>query len=283
MASRRFTVDLAKKKKFLDFILQMPKLHVPDAMKLAMFSDEDIADFGLRRFLQRALPGDTVKAMKAQLAGVPPATDRDQQHDQRKKRSVDETVLVTDLLSTTMDQLVAAAAKEPTTRGSPPTMATPSQTTTSSSSSSSSAMKRKRKQIRNRLYYSKKKARASSPSVDLDITPPPVNSNQLVTLANAATTLAAAATTLATAATTLFFSSDAAWALNANGTKRTPSARSVAKHRQVMPAVDSILSAGNAVQQGALLRAVTDHPLMASARKMAHVKSSKEAACRTTK
>jgi hypothetical protein len=60
-----------------------------------------------------------------------------------------------------------------------------------------------------------------------------------VTLANAATTLAAAATTLATAATALF-SSDAAWALNANGTKRTPSARSVAKHRQVMPAVVSM-------------------------------------------
>jgi hypothetical protein len=147
MASRRFTVDLAKKKKFLDFILQMPKLRVPDAMKLAMFSDKDIADLGLRRFLQRALPGGTVQAMKAQLAGVPPATDRDQRHDQRKKRSVDETVLVTDLLSTTMDQLVATAAKEPTTRGSPPTMATPpSQTTTSSSSSSSAAaMKRKRK------------------------------------------------------------------------------------------------------------------------------------------
>ncbi len=98
-----------------------------------------------------------------------------------------------------------------------------------------------------------------------------------MTLANAAATLAAAATTLATAATALF-SSDAAWALNDNGTKRTPSARSVAKHRQVMPAVDSILSAGNAIQQGALLRAITDHPLMASARKMAHIKSSKEAA-----
>jgi hypothetical protein len=36
MASRQLTVDLAKKKKFL-FILQMPKLRVPDAMKLAMF------------------------------------------------------------------------------------------------------------------------------------------------------------------------------------------------------------------------------------------------------
>jgi hypothetical protein len=53
MASRRFTVDPAKKKKFLNFILQMPKLHVPDAMKLAMFSNEDIADLRLRRFLQR--------------------------------------------------------------------------------------------------------------------------------------------------------------------------------------------------------------------------------------
>ncbi len=41
MASRRFTVDPAKKKKFLNFILQMPKLRVPDAMKLAMFSDKD--------------------------------------------------------------------------------------------------------------------------------------------------------------------------------------------------------------------------------------------------
>jgi hypothetical protein len=156
MASRQFTVDLVKKKKFLDFILQMPKLRFPDAMKLAMFSNEDIADLGLPRFLQRALPGGTVQAMKAHLAGVPPAPDRDQRHDQSKKWSVDKTVSVTDLLYTTMDQLVAAAAKEPTTRGSPPTMTTPSQTTTPSSSAAA-AMKRKRKQIRNRLYYSKKR------------------------------------------------------------------------------------------------------------------------------
>ena len=63
MASRQFTVNLAKKKKFLNFILQMPKLRVPDAMKLAMFSDEDIADLGLRRFLQRALPGGMVRCV----------------------------------------------------------------------------------------------------------------------------------------------------------------------------------------------------------------------------
>jgi hypothetical protein len=72
MASRRFTIDPAKKKKFLNFILQMPKLHVPDAMKLAMFSNKDITDLGLRRFLQRALLGGTVKAMKMHLGAFHP-------------------------------------------------------------------------------------------------------------------------------------------------------------------------------------------------------------------
>jgi hypothetical protein len=83
MASRWFTVDPAKKKKFLNFILQMPKLRVLDAMKLAMFSDEDIADLGLRRFLQRALPGGTVKAMKAHLgAFLPPKPLPPSRHNQ---------------------------------------------------------------------------------------------------------------------------------------------------------------------------------------------------------
>jgi hypothetical protein len=49
-----------------------------------MFSDKDIADLGLRRFLQRALPGGTVQAMKAHLAGVPPAPDCNQRHTNAK-------------------------------------------------------------------------------------------------------------------------------------------------------------------------------------------------------
>ncbi len=151
MASRRFTVDPAKKKKFLNFILQMPKLRVPDAMKLVMFSDEDIADLGLRRFLQCALPGGTVKAMKAHLGAFllpePPPPSR---HDQCQKRSVYELVAaspkaatepVDDLLFTKMDQLVTTATK-PATRGSLPAMALPSQ-----------SLAKKRKQIINHLYY----------------------------------------------------------------------------------------------------------------------------------
>jgi hypothetical protein len=124
MASRQFTVDPAKKKKFLNFILQMPKLRVPDAMKLAMFSNEDIADLGLRHFLQRALPGGTVKAMKVQLgAFFLPEPPPPSHQDQCQKRLVNELVAasskaatkpVDDLLSTKIDQLVAAATESAT-------------------------------------------------------------------------------------------------------------------------------------------------------------------------
>jgi hypothetical protein len=80
MKSRRFTFDPAKLKKFLNVMLQAPKPRVPDAMKLANFSDEDIADLSLRCFLQRSLPGGTIKAMTAHLVGLlplkPPPPDR---------------------------------------------------------------------------------------------------------------------------------------------------------------------------------------------------------------
>ena len=60
--------------------------------------------------------------------------------------------------------------------------------------------------------------------------------------------------------TTTTLCSDDYWALNAHGTMRTPLAQRIAKCRQVKPVVDSILCAGNAVQQGALFRGVLDHP-----------------------
>jgi hypothetical protein len=44
MASRRFTVDSAKKKDFLNIFLLMPETRVDDAMKQARFTEEDIAD-----------------------------------------------------------------------------------------------------------------------------------------------------------------------------------------------------------------------------------------------
>jgi hypothetical protein len=84
MKSRQVTVDPAKLKKFLNIMLQAPKLHVPNAMKLANFSDKDIADLSLRRSLQRSLPGGTIKAMKAHLVGLlPPKLPPSDCHNQR--------------------------------------------------------------------------------------------------------------------------------------------------------------------------------------------------------
>jgi hypothetical protein len=87
-------VDPAKLKKFLNVMLQAPKLCVPDAMKLANFSDEDISDLSLRCFLQHFLPGETIKAMKVHLIGLllpkplPPDC-----HNQCQKRSVDNSIV----------------------------------------------------------------------------------------------------------------------------------------------------------------------------------------------
>ncbi len=94
MKSRWFTVNPAKLKKFLNVMLQVPKLCVPDAMKLVNFSDKDIADLSLRRFLQRSLPGGAIKAMKVHLVGLlpskPPPPDC---HNQLQKRLVDNSIV----------------------------------------------------------------------------------------------------------------------------------------------------------------------------------------------
>jgi hypothetical protein len=81
MASRQFTVDLAKKKEFINILLLMPESSVLNAMKKAKFTEEDIADLRMRPFLQRALPGGSTKGLKAYIAGLlPPPPD----HRQRK-------------------------------------------------------------------------------------------------------------------------------------------------------------------------------------------------------
>jgi hypothetical protein len=142
MKSRRFTVNPAKLKKFLNVMLQAPKLHVPDAMKLANFSDEDIADLSLRHFLQHFLPGGRIKAMKVHLVGLllpkPPPPDR---HNQCQKRLVDDSIVNIKRtpsahgVSTqwpTMKQFLAASSKAATavahSLACPPAMATPAQT-----------------------------------------------------------------------------------------------------------------------------------------------------------
>jgi len=54
MASRRFTVDLVKKKEFINIFLLMLESSILNAMRQATFTEEDIANLRMRRFLQRA-------------------------------------------------------------------------------------------------------------------------------------------------------------------------------------------------------------------------------------
>ncbi len=69
-----------------------------------------------------------------------------------------------------------------------------------------------------------------------------------------------------------------AWSNNNIGDKRKYSARTVAKFRAVRPAVEKILRVGNPSMQAAILRAVIDHPSLASAREIAGIDSSKQQA-----
>ena len=76
MASRQFTVDLAKKKEFINIFLLMPESSILNAMKQAKFTKEDIADLQIWHFLQRALPGGSIKGLKAYIARLlPPPPD----------------------------------------------------------------------------------------------------------------------------------------------------------------------------------------------------------------
>ncbi len=70
MASRKFTVDSAKKNKFVNIFLLMPETGDTDAMRSAKFTEEDITDLQMRRFLQRALPSGLIKGLKAYVAGL---------------------------------------------------------------------------------------------------------------------------------------------------------------------------------------------------------------------
>ncbi len=70
MASRQFRVDSAKKKEFI--FLLLPESSILNAMRLAKFTKEDIANLQMRRFLQHALPSGSIKELKDYIAGLLP-------------------------------------------------------------------------------------------------------------------------------------------------------------------------------------------------------------------
>jgi hypothetical protein len=65
--------DPAKLKNLIVIFLWMPQIQLQEAMGLAKYSIKEIADIAFRGLLQRALPGGSIKGLRAHVArDVPP-------------------------------------------------------------------------------------------------------------------------------------------------------------------------------------------------------------------
>jgi len=271
MASRQFTVDSVKKQEFISIFLLMPETSVSHAMRKAEFPEEDITDLLLRRFLQGALPGGSIKGLKAYIARQrkpPPHLPVDPAAAHPRSPMTQQYLAVSTKTATAAAATVPPAAVATV----PPEVVIihAGATTVLLSLLPGTATKCKKDRKRwNCTSYQRKKNKMRGLFLTTTTTTT-MMTTQTLTLTMTMTM------TQTTTTTTLCL--DDHWVLNANGTMRTPLAQRVTKHRQVKPAVDGILSAGNTVQQGALLWGVLDHPSMFSAQKMAAIDSSKESA-----
>ena len=84
-------VDQAKLKKLISFIRLVPHLSLPDAMKMAKYSDNEISDRSLQRVLLRHLPGHSLVAFREILAGkgAPPRNHDERLKKQRKQGAIE--------------------------------------------------------------------------------------------------------------------------------------------------------------------------------------------------
>ena len=218
----------------------------------------------MRRFLQRALPGGSIKGLKAYIAGlIPPPPDRRQRKPPMTAASPEEKVAHCHQRKPPphlpVDPAATAAPSEEVT------VIDSGETVLSSLSPGSAATKRKVKRKRwDRNFYINKKNKRM-----VGLPSPAVMTTTMMTTTTTSTT---------TSMTTAAAPDMDPWAVSSTGKVRTPTARKMAKHRRVKPAVDNILNAGNVQSQAALLRALADHPALAPAIKMAGIATSRQMA-----
>ena len=82
------SIDPAKFKKLVKVVRLAPHLCIPDAMKLAKYSDDEVADLSFRRLLQRRLRGGSLDSFRAIVrAKAAPRPNRDERHKTRQPRA----------------------------------------------------------------------------------------------------------------------------------------------------------------------------------------------------
>jgi hypothetical protein len=78
-------VDPAKFAKLVKVVRLAPNLFIPDAMKLAEYSNDEIADLSFRRLLQRRLRGGSLDSFRAIVrAEEAPPLNRNERHKSRR-------------------------------------------------------------------------------------------------------------------------------------------------------------------------------------------------------
>ena len=78
------SVDSAKFMRLVQVVRLAPHLRIPDAMKLAKNSDEEVSDLSFWRLLQHRLHGRSMDSFRAILfAEAAPARNRDERLQQR--------------------------------------------------------------------------------------------------------------------------------------------------------------------------------------------------------
>jgi hypothetical protein len=66
---------------------KMPQIELPEAMKLANFSPDEVGDIAFRRCVQRSLPGGSIKAFRARMSGGAASLPNCDERQQRAERT----------------------------------------------------------------------------------------------------------------------------------------------------------------------------------------------------
>ncbi len=105
--------DPAKQNKLVKIFLRSPQIRLQDAMILAKYSNKEIEDKAFCHFLQRTLPGGSLKGLKAHIAGVVllPLDCTQQCH----KRAIEHTPPLVEGTSPDVDPIVDHVERVPAT------------------------------------------------------------------------------------------------------------------------------------------------------------------------
>ncbi len=236
-------------------MLKTPNLQLRHAMKAANYSDDEIADIAFRCFLQRALPGGSIKGLREHVAaGLPAPPDRaDRQHVRANPTAITSIERTPSIQHPTALNVPREPVIGITPSPALPHVHLPSadDAVTPVAAGLSKRITASKRTLYNKTHHLKKEMRLL------------VNSTNAATPQLAITTMP-----ISMAATS---SALLPWEYGTNGTVRMPTASKMAKSHMVKPAVDKILNAVSIELQPVVLRTVTDHRSLTAARILAGI------------